>query len=54
MHHQGKGELVLTAEYDGSYFAAELHRDNLVSKYWYDSDGKPLIWERFHTQTYFD
>ncbi len=54
VHHQGKGELVLTAEYDGSYFAAELHRDNLVSKYWYDSDGKPLIWERFHTQTYFD
>lgn len=53
-HANGKGELNFTAEYDGSYFAVELKQGNLVSKFWYDNDGTPVLWDRFHTTAYFD
>ncbi len=54
VHYKGDAGLKFIAEYDGSYFAVELSQANKVSKYWYDSDGKPLFWNRFHTSTYFE
>jgi hypothetical protein len=54
VHYKGDSSLKFLAEYDGSYYAVELSQNNKVNKYWYDSDGKPLFWNRFHKTTYFE
>ncbi len=54
IHHKGEAKVKFIAEFDGSYYAVELSRNHLVTKFWYDSDGKPFIWDRFHAETYFE
>ncbi|WP_124068386.1 VWA domain-containing protein [Clostridium sp. E02] len=49
-HQKGIGEFKFLAEYDGTYYAVELNCNNLKSKYWYDSDGNPCLWNRFYAE----
>lgn len=54
VHYNGNYEVDITAKSDGSYYGIELHYNNLISKYWYDSNGEPLFWSRFHGESYID
>ena len=54
VHYSGDYKVDITAKADGTYFGIELYYNNLKSKYWYDSNGEPIFWERFHGETYVD
>ncbi|MFA9378006.1 MAG: VWA domain-containing protein [Lachnotalea sp.] len=54
VHYSGNYEVDITAKSDGTYYGIELHYNNLISKYWYDSNGEPLFWSRFHGESYID